>query len=33
MGDYSVENTSEIFEEGYLERIINTETVEYKELN
>ena len=32
-GDYSVEKTSEIFEEGYLERIINTETVEYKELN
>ena len=32
-GDYSVKNTSEIFEEGYLEKIINTKTVEYKEID
>jgi len=31
--DYSSKSTTEVLEEGYIEKIINTKTVEYKELN
>ena len=31
--NYSSKSTTEVLEEGYIEKIINTKTVEYKELN
>lgn len=33
ISDYSIKNTTEFLEEGYLNKIINTKTVEHKELN
>ena len=31
--DSTIENTIDLFEEGYIDTIINTKTVEHKELN
>ena len=31
--DYNIDNTVDLFEEGYIDKIINTKTVEHKELN
>jgi len=33
VSDYNIDKTVDLFEEGYIDKIINTKTVEHKELN